>query len=190
MITRMYRNFRGELRTSFLSEIIYQKHIQIFAAFQIFSGEQQPVFEGIGLLLRCQSDEAFEGAGAQVGAGDAAQEAACLFAHFQGIEDVEKIFFQGVKVIVKFKADQHVAVDDGTTVVHFAAASTGGDGADGQGGFVVAGLVLAFGDVNDAVFQTLVAAVEEIKIEAAGLIKGADACGGVGEWFFVWWLVV
>ena len=93
-------------------------------------------------------------------------------------------------MIVKFKADQHIAVDDGTTVVHFAAASTGGDGADGQGGFVVAGLLLAFGDVNDAVFQTLVAAVEEIKIETAGLIKGADAGGGVGEWFFVWRLVV
>ena len=55
-------------------------------------------------------------------------------------------------MVVKFKTDQHVAVDDGAAVVHFAAASTGGDGADGQGGFVVAGLVLVFGDVDDAVF--------------------------------------
>ena len=131
--------------------VIYQKHIQFLPFPYIMLIDQKLFLKSISMLPGRQRYQAFEGAGHQVCAGDAAEEAAGGVAYLQWIENIEKILLQGIALVYKGKADEHIAVYDLSRIVDLAAPSGGSDRADGQRSLVIAGLLFLFVYIDDTV---------------------------------------
>ena len=164
--------------------VVDDEHVQLLPAAKLFGCDQQMFLELLRGLLGRQGHETLEGAGHQIGAGDAAEQTLREIPQLQGVEDVQQVLLQGVVLIDEGEADQHVAVDHLAGVQLFAAAAGGGDGADGEGGVVKSRGVRALADVDDAVLQPVVPAVVEIEIQPPGLKKGAlspEIPGGGGR---------